>query len=72
MTITIEPFTVEPSRQPIPTLGSHITRVESRDAGLRITYWGIYLDGKQVSYTSSSELAANTKLWMEKWLTESN
>ena len=35
-------------------------------------YWGIYLDGKQVSYTSNRELAEKTKQWMEKWLTNQN
>jgi hypothetical protein len=35
---------------------------------LPITYWGIYLDDKHVSYTSSRELAEKTKVWIEKWL----
>lgn len=35
---------------------------------LPITYWGIYLDDKYISYTSSKELAEKTKLWIQKWL----
>ncbi len=35
-------------------------------------YWGVYLDGKQVSYTSNRELAEKTKIWMEKWLSNQN
>ncbi len=33
-----------------------------------ITYWGIYLNDKHISYVSSKELAETTKLWLEKWL----
>jgi hypothetical protein len=31
-----------------------------------ITYWGIYLDDRYISYTSSREQAERTKVWMEK------
>jgi hypothetical protein len=48
-------------------IGKHSTRNR-----LPITYWGIYLDGKIVSYTSSKELAEQSKIWMEKWLNDKN
>ena len=70
--MTITPFTLESSAQPIPSLNDYITDDKNGHTGPKITYWGIYLDGKQVSYTSSKELAAKTKVWIEKWLTENN
>jgi hypothetical protein len=33
-----------------------------------VVYWGIYLNDSQISYTSTRELAEQTKIWMEKWL----
>jgi hypothetical protein len=57
MTITIMPFTKELT---------HVEPAERTEPP--ITYWGIYLDDRHVSYTSSRELAEKTKLWMEKWL----
>ena len=72
MSITITPFTLE-SRQPsIPRVDDHITDEKNRHTSAKTTYWGIYMDGKQVSFTSSKELAEKTKVWMEKWLTENN
>ena len=49
-------------------------KIEKHTTGDRppITYWGICLDGKIVSYTSSKELAEQSKIWMEKWLNEKN
>ena len=71
MTITIVPFTINPGYN-ANALCVEFTRVgQARRANPPITYWGIYLDDKHVSYTSSRELAEKTKLWMEKWLTRS-
>jgi len=72
VTITITPFTLESRQQSIPRVNDYITDDKKQHTDPKITYWGIYLDGKQVSYTSSKELAANTKVWIEKWLTENN
>jgi hypothetical protein len=64
MTITIAPFTIDRSHD-----RSYPSRVYVRDGLITpITYWGIYIDDKNVSYTSSKELAEKTKIWMEKWL----
>jgi hypothetical protein len=68
MTITIAPFKVNPSRSHIiPQIGHEKEKHDNRYY-LPITYWGIYLDDKYISYTSSKELAEKTKVWMEKWL----
>jgi hypothetical protein len=64
MTITITPFTFNiPERSKLLT-----NRHEIKDQAPAIVYWGIYLNNEQISYTSSKELAEQTKLWMEKWL----
>ncbi len=68
MTISIASFTVNPVSS-----GANLnlqSAKEERDEGnlTQITYWGICLDDKQISYTSSRELAEKTKLWMERWL----
>jgi hypothetical protein len=67
MNITIAPFTVDPTCdckvQPISNRENHIKKYHPP-----ITYWGIYLNDKHVSRTSSKELAEKTKVWMEKWL----
>ncbi len=68
MMITIVPFTVDQSWgcKPPPL------RYEKEEYIKRnhppITYWGIYLNDKHISYVSSKELAEKTKLWIEKWL----
>jgi hypothetical protein len=76
MSITITPFTVESTRNlKVPLVGDiseeqikkNHSSTEAHER-LPITYWGIYLDDKQVSFVSSKELAEKTKLWMEKWL----
>ncbi len=68
MTVTIAPFKVNPSCK---WLASQFG-LEEKEYGERkllpITYWGIYLDDKYISYTSSKELAEKTKIWMERWL----
>jgi hypothetical protein len=62
--ITITPFTVNlPETSNLPSL-KHKTEKRTPT----IIYWGIYLNNEQISYTSSKELAEETKLWMEKWL----
>lgn len=61
MMIRIIPFMVDSIRNLRAPLVGNID-------DLPITYWAIYLDDKQISYTSSEELAEKTKLWMEKWL----
>jgi hypothetical protein len=64
MTITIAPFTIDRSHE----CGS-LSPVYAGDGLITpITYWGIYIDDKNISYTSSKELAEKTKVWMEKWL----
>jgi hypothetical protein len=67
MTITIAPFTVD-SRctYTAPLFGD--AGKEGHTQRDPLTYWGIYIDDKYVSYTSSKELAEKTKVWMEKWL----
>ena len=68
MTITIVPFTINQGYN-AKALSLEFTPVEQAGrTNPPITYWGIYLDDKHVSYTSSRELAEKTKLWMEKWL----
>lgn len=44
----------------------HITKNENLNSP--IIYWGVYLDGKEVSLSSTKEQAENTKKWMENWL----
>ncbi len=67
MTVTIAPFTVDPRCSYIAPLvmDPRKEEVTQKDP---LTYWGIYIDEKYVSYTSSKELAEKTKVWMEKWL----
>ena len=68
MTITISPLTVNLTR----TYETHLDLQDNEGLIInkhpQVTYWGIYLDGKYVSYTSSRERAEKTKVWMEKWL----
>jgi len=65
------PFIVGPTINSKPLLIEDMNKEENENND-KVTYWGIYLDGKQVSFTSSKELAEKTKVWMEKWLTENN
>jgi hypothetical protein len=61
MTVTIAPFTVNPDYEPkAPIVGYEEDIMDER---LPITYWGIYLDDKYVSHTSSKEQAERTKVW---------
>lgn len=62
MTITIAPFMFDPVKS------SAVIRAGEVKEKDPITYWGIYMDDKYVSYTSTKELAEKTKAWMEKWL----
>ncbi len=57
MTITIEPCTAN-------------SNIEN--SNIPITYWGIYLDDKEISITSTKEKAQKTKQWMEDWLNNPN
>jgi hypothetical protein len=68
MTITITPFTVEPNCDCKVSPVGYGKEEHSKKGHEPITYWGIYVDDKYVSYTSSRELAEKTKTWMEKWL----
>jgi hypothetical protein len=68
MTITIAPFTVHTSYDYPALLVMHEKQEQSKRDYLPITYWGIYMDDKHISYTSSRELAEKTKVWIEKWL----
>lgn len=68
MTITIAPFTVDLNyERKAPPFGGREEQ-NADDKQLPITYWGIYLDDKYISQTSTKELAEKTKLWIEKWL----
>jgi hypothetical protein len=70
MTITIAPFIVDTSYDcPVLPVGYEREERAKMDY-LSITYWGIYLDDKYISYTSSEELAEKTKVWIEKWLND--
>ncbi len=71
MTITIVPFTVNPSYSNTNLPWEYKREEQVKRSGHTITYWGVYLDDKHISYTSSRELAEKTKLWMEKWLRRS-
>ena len=68
MIVTIAPFEIEQSCNCLPLLAGHEKQNHIRNHNTSITYWGVYLDEKFVSYTSSRELAEKTKLWIEKWL----
>jgi len=57
MTITIEPYTINS---------------EIENSMSPITLWGIYLDNKEISTTSTKEQAQNTKEWVENWLNIAN
>lgn len=62
MTITIASFAVETScASPALSVG-HEREEHTKRNHLPITYWGAYLDGKYISYTSSKELAEKTQL----------
>ena len=67
MNKTIAPFTINPTCQckvqPVGKGENHINKYHTP-----ITYWGIYLNDKHISRTSSKELAEQTKIWLEKWL----
>jgi hypothetical protein len=67
MTLTILPFTVDPNHDKASPVWYKVEELIKRNH-LPITYWGIYLEDKYISYTSSKELAEKTKLWVEKWL----
>jgi hypothetical protein len=64
MMITITPFAIDLSEA--SNLPSLKQKKENRTP--TIIYWGIYLNNEQISYTSSKDLAEETKLWIEKWL----
>jgi hypothetical protein len=67
MTIRVAPFTVGPKCNCISTFG-HEKKEHIRQDHVPVTYWGVYVDDKPISYTSNKQLAENTKLWIEKWL----
>ena len=64
MIITINPVTLDSTDEFKLALFKN-DRVEYREP---VTYWGIYLNSEQISYTSTKELAEKTKTWMENWL----
>jgi hypothetical protein len=67
MNITIVPFTIDPTCDcKVPPIGEREEHIKRNH--LPITYWGIYLNDKHISFVSSKELAEETKLWMERWL----
>ncbi len=62
MTITIAPFIVD-TNHGCPALTVGFEREESAKIDhLPITYWGIYLDDKYISCTSSKERTEKTKV----------
>jgi hypothetical protein len=65
MNIRIVPFTVDPIHDLIRDTERQIKKYD-----LPITYWGIYLYDKRLSYTLSKEIAEKAKLWVEKWLSD--
>ncbi len=67
MMITITPFTINPNCSFVAPLGGYEREDGVRKDYLPITYWGVYLNDKYISYTSSKELAEKTKVWLEKW-----
>lgn len=68
MTVTVASFEFEQGCNCPPLLAGHEKENHIKNHNTPITYWGVYLDEKFVSYTSSRELAEKTKLWIEKWL----
>jgi hypothetical protein len=81
MKITIAPFTIDASchceipgkdggylRNRIAPQVRYEKEGQTKRNNVLITYWGIYLDDRYISYTSSKELAEKSRLWMEKWL----
>ena len=70
MMITIAPFTINPSCYCSALQIGYEKEEQTKRNHLLITYWGIYLEDKYISYTSSKELAEKTKVWIEKWLTD--
>ena len=69
--ITISSFTVDLScNLEAQAIGIKQGRYAERNQE-RITYWAVYLDDKHISYTSNKESAEKTKVWMEKWLSNS-
>lgn len=66
--IKIAPFIIEPICN--CKLSEDNEKEEHENHHVPITYWGIYLNDRHVSYTSSRELAEKTKLWLEDWLKE--
>ena len=68
MMITIAPFTIDTSCYGSALQFGYEKEEQTKRNHLLITYWGIFLDDKYISYTSSRELAEKTKVWIEKWL----
>jgi hypothetical protein len=64
MNITISPFTISSDTE----FKLSLFKINKKEPKKPIVYWGIYLNNKQISYTSSKQLAEKTKLWMENWL----
>ncbi len=67
-TITVSPFTYQPECECSLPFSGHEREEHVKNCHTPITYWGIYMDDKHLSYTSSKELAEMTQVWIEKWL----
>jgi hypothetical protein len=67
-TITIARFSIDASHDYSALLVGHVKEEHTEGNHLPISYWGIFLDDKYVSYTSNRELTKKTKTWVEKWL----
>ena len=70
MNITIAPFEVDNNWHDRASRFGYEMDQNLENDDLPITYWGVYWDDKYISYTSSKELAEETKSWMEKWLSD--
>ena len=67
--ITIQPIVVNIA--PNVPINEFINSVDL-EIEKELTYWGVYLDDKYVTKTSSKEDAVITMKWMKKWLKETN
>ncbi|HWP91181.1 MAG TPA: hypothetical protein VNN20_03145 [Thermodesulfobacteriota bacterium] len=64
MTVTVSLFTIGSEAE----LKLYLFKNDQEKSKKPVVYWGIYLNNEQISYTSSRQLAEETKSWMENWL----
>lgn len=68
MTITVAPLTIDTICDCETQFFGYEKEEHNKRKHLPITYWGIYLDNKHISYTYGKEPDEKTKVWIEKWL----